>query len=248
MRIKMLAAFTLTLAGAFAGAEEHHPHWTYAGEHGVDHWAEMEPGFATCKSGQEQSPIDIRPAKARKAKLDPIAFNYAAGAAEVVNNGHTIQVNVPAGSTIRLAGVDYKLVQFHFHSPSEEEINGKTYPLVGHFVHKNDDGQLAVVAVLFKEGKENRAIKQIFDRLPGKEGDSAQLEGLDPAAILPAERSYYAFAGSLTTPPCSEGVRWQVLRTSVEMSRSQIAAFRKLYRVNARPVQPLNGREVLISS
>jgi carbonic anhydrase len=155
-------------------------------------------------------------------------------------------VNLPAAGSATLDGVEYKLLQFHFHTPSEEKIDGKSYPLVAHLVHKNAEGQLAVVAVLFKAGKENAALKPVFDHLPAKEGETRKLDvAVDAADLLPANRAYYAFTGSLTTPPCSEEVRWQVLKTPVELSSSQLAAFRKLYRMNARPVQPLNGRKVL---
>ena len=167
----------------------------------------------------------------------------------MVNNGHTIQVNLPAAGAVTLDGVEYKLLQFHFHTPSEEKIDGKAYPLVAHLVHKNAQGQLAVVAVLFRVGKENTALKPVFEHLPTKESETFKL-GLDinSADLLPANRAYYAFMGSLTTPPCSEEVRWQVLKTPVELSASQLAAFRRLYQMNARPVQPLNGRKVLAVS
>jgi carbonic anhydrase len=154
-------------------------------------------------------------------------------------------VNLPAGSNVNIDGKPYQLLQFHFHTPSEERINGKSYPLVAHMVHKNAEGKLAVVAVLFRQGKENAALKPVFDALPGAEGEKAALgNGFDAAALLPKDRAYYAFTGSLTTPPCSEEVTWRVLKTPVEISASQLAAFRKLYPMNARPVQPLNDRSV----
>jgi carbonic anhydrase len=241
-----LGAASLSASVAVCAAEGHAPHWDYQKGHtGPAHWNELEDGFAGCKLGKTQSPIDIRGAK--KAKLAPIGFNYAAGDAEVVNNGHTVQVNLSQGGAIKLADGDYALLQFHFHTPSEEKINGKSYPLVAHFVHKNADGKLAVVAVLFKLGKENAALKPVFDALPAKSGDKAALAGgLDPAAILPAGRSYYAYTGSLTTPPCSEGVQWHVLKDGVTLSAAQLKAFQKLYPMNARPVQALNGRSVQV--
>ena len=247
MKLKM-ALLTIGLIAATAGAQasEQSPHWEYKGKAGATHWGDLEQDYASCKLGKEQSPIDIRGAK--KAKLDPIGFHYTAGDAEIVNNGHTVQVNLAAGGTIDLSDGEYKLLQFHFHTPSEEKIKGKNYPLVAHLVHKNAAGNLAVVAVLFKVGKENAALKQVFASLPGKAGDKQALEGgIDLTSLLPAEQGYYAFKGSLTTPPCSEGVRWQVLKTTSEISAKQLAAFRKLYPMNARPVQPLNGREVQVS-
>lgn len=244
---KAVLAAALMAGAAYVQAADQAPHWEYSGKAGTAHWAELDQGFSACKLGKEQSPIDIRGAKAQK--LEPIGFHYTGSPAEIVNNGHTVQVNLANGGTIKLASGDYKLVQFHFHTPSEEKINGKSYPLVAHLVHKNDAGALAVVAVLFKQGHENSALKQVFAGLPAKAGEKHALEGdFDVANFLPAQRAYYAYMGSLTTPPCSEGVHWQVLKREVEISKSQLAAFRKLYAMNARPVQPLNGRAIAVSN
>lgn len=219
-------------------------HWSYAGQTGADHWGNMQADFGTCKLGKEQSPIDIR--GAAKADLPTLGFNYSPSAAEVINNGHTIQVALAKGGTLKLASAgDFQLLQFHFHTPSEEKINGAAYPMVAHLVHRNAKGQLAVVAVLFKLGKENPTLTKIFAAMPAQADNKAALpDGVNAADLLPAHRSYYTFMGSLTTPPCSEGVRWQVLKDPVEMSKAQIAQFKKLYPKNARPVQPLNGRSV----
>jgi carbonic anhydrase len=249
--VALLAAFSFSSHAAdhkkaevHGGAHAAHAaHWGYEGMQGAQHWGAMEPGFALCKSGKEQSPIDITMDGA--GKPSPIEFGYAQGAADVINNGHTIQINLAAGGSIKLDGVDYALVQFHFHTPSEEKIRGKAYPMVAHLVHKSATGQLAVVAVLFEEGDENKALKAVFSGLPAKAGDSVTLaSGFNTMDVLPAYKGYYKFVGSLTTPPCSEGVRWQVLKQRVELSKAQIAAFRKLYKMNARPVQPLHGRKV----
>ena len=219
------------------------PHWGYTGKTGPSHWSELESDFTSCKLGKTQSPIDIRSAKT--SAMAPIDFQYASSAGEIVNNGHTVQVNLNDAGSVKLASGAYKLLQFHFHTPSEESINGKHYPLVAHLVHKNEQGELAVVAVLFKQGKENATLKQVFDGLPPTAGDKHPLDAnIDLMAILPAKHSYYAFMGSLTTPPCSEGVHWQVLKQPVEISARQLAAFKKLYAMNARPIQPLNGRAV----
>lgn len=247
LRCAVLAAITLAFNPAHA--EGHAPHWSYTGHGGATRWAELAPDFQTCKLGKNQSPIDI-PTK-KVAKLDPvrpIGFGYAAGEAEVVNNGHTIQVNLPTGGKITVGGTEYTLAQFHFHTPSEEKFDGKPYPLVAHLVHKSAQGGLAVVAVLFKQGHENAALKPVFAAMPAKEGEKTKLGGaFDPAALLPADKAYYAFDGSLTTPPCSEDVKWHVLRTPVEASAAQLAAFKKLYPMNARPVQALNGRKLGLS-
>jgi carbonic anhydrase len=201
----------------------------------------MQSDFATCKLGKKQSPIDIKGAK--KGDLPAIGFNYGQTNAEVVNNGHTIQVNLSAGGDVKVASGDYKLLQFHFHTPSEEKVNGKAYPLVAHLVHTSDAGKLAVVAVLFKQGQKNAALEKVFAAMPAKEDGKADLAGgMNVTKLLPTKRSYWAFEGSLTTPPCSEEVQWHVLKEAVEMSKEQIAAFKKLYPMNARPVQALNGR------
>jgi carbonic anhydrase len=243
---KAMVAVAMLGAAACVQAADHAPHWAYAGKAGSAHWAELDQGFTACKLGKEQSPIDIRGAKAEA--LAPIGFAYTGSPAEIVNNGHTVQVNLGNGGTIKLASGEYKLVQFHFHTPSEEKVNGKRYPLVAHLVHKNDAGALAVVAVLFKQGHANRALQPVFAALPAKAGEAHALaDDFNPAAMLPAQRGYYAYMGSLTTPPCSEGVHWQVLQTTAEISKGQLAAFRKLYAMNARPVQPLNGRAIAVS-
>lgn len=242
------ALATTPFAASLAFAEGT-PHWSYQGHGNAARWAELDESFQTCKLGKFQSPIDVKTQAVEKsAEGKPIDFAYTAGAGEVVNNGHTVQVNLPAGGAASIGGVEYKLLQFHFHTPSEEKVDGKPYPLVAHLVHKNAQGQLAVVAVLFKVGKENAALKPVFAKLPAKQGDSLALEAINLTDLLPADPSYYAFMGSLTTPPCSEDVRWQVLKTPVTVSASQLATFRKLYKMNARPVQPLNGRKVLLVS
>lgn len=237
------AVLTACLLAAGAGAQASDAHWEYTGKTGPSHWGELEAGFSSCKTGKQQSPIDIHAAK--PAKLAPLGFHYAPGAAEIVNNGHTVQVNLASGGSVTLPSGDYKLLQFHFHTPSEETVNGKHYPLVAHLVHKNEAGELAVVAVLFRQGKENAALKEVFAGLPAAAGDKHPLAGrLDLSAVLPPRHAYYAYMGSLTTPPCSEGVHWQVLKQPVEISTAQLASFRKLYAMNARPIQPLNGRVV----
>jgi carbonic anhydrase len=239
-RILPGALTALFASGAMAAGPQ--PHWGYQGEHAPQHWAEMDPGFETCALGHRQSPIDIR--NAHPADLPEIGFDYHAGAAEVVNNGHTVMVNLPDSGGIDIGGTHYALVQVHFHTPSEEKIDGQAYPMEAHFVHKDAEGHLAVVAVMLKEGSKNAALEEIFDTLPAAEDGKHALAALNPAALLPAKHGYYAYTGSLTTPPCSEGVRWQVMKGPIEVSESQIEAFRKLYPENARPVQPLNGREV----
>lgn len=237
----LLAASCLSLAANPA-------HWAYEGHEGTEHWGDLDPAFKACKSGKEQSPINITTAK-KSAELKPIAFAYTASNVEVLNNGHTIQVNLASGGTIKLGKEEFKLLQFHFHTPSEEQIDGKSFPLVAHLVHKSADGELAVVAVLFELGKENVALKAVFNSMPTQGGGSQALSnGFNASSLLPQDQAYYAFKGSLTTPPCSEGVRWQVLKQTQEISVEQFAAFKALYPLNARPVQPLHGRKVQSSN
>jgi carbonic anhydrase len=230
-----------------AAAQQAPPHWTYEGKHGPAQWGSLDPKYEACGIGKHQSPIDIR--KAEKADLPEIQFAYQLAQPTLVNNGHTVQVTVPAGSAITVGDHRYELRQFHFHTPSEEAVSGKRAPLVAHLVHEDAEGKLAVVAVLFDVGAESAALKPVFAKLPAKAGTDVALEGtqIDPTAMLPAKRGYYEFEGSLTTPPCSEGVRWLVLREHSKISKAQLAAFRKLYPANARPLQPLNGRAVRAS-
>ncbi len=248
MKKTFLMAATLTGALAFSTAHAEGPHWGYGGKHGAAHWGDMDENFKTCKLGKHQSPINIETGKATKGDLKPIEFHYNATPAEIINNGHTIQIGLQDGGSANFNSAEYKLLQFHFHTPSEEKINGRNYPLVAHLVHKDAEGRLAVVAVLFKQGNANTALKSVFSHLPAKAGDKQPLEGgFDVTSILPTKQTYYAFTGSLTTPPCSEEVSWHVLKEPVTLSRAQLSTFKKLYTGNARPVQPLNGRKVLVS-
>jgi carbonic anhydrase len=244
--ISLTIAACLALSASAALAQEH-AKWGYQGSTGAENWGDLDPAFKACKLGKYQSPIDIDTGKVPRAALKPIDFAYKSEPAEVVNNGHSVQVTLPGASSATINGVQYKLLQFHFHAPSEEKFDGKPYPMDVHFVLQDPKGGLAAVGVLVKEGAENAALKPVFDALPAKEGDKKKLAAYDPAALLPAEHSYYKFVGSVTTPPCAENVQWQVLKTPVEASAAQIEAFKKLYPMNARPVQPLNGRKVQLS-
>jgi carbonic anhydrase len=237
---------TLALSNPVPAAEQHGEHWGYGD---AAKWGDLSAEFKECKLGKEQSPIDISTKATQKAGLPAIGFNYKPGSGEVINNGHTIQINLTDAGSAKLAGGEYQLLQFHFHTPSEEKVDGKNFAMVAHLVHKTAGGGLGVVAVLFREGNENAALKPVFESMPAKEGGKVQLKAkLNPADLLPADKGYYAFKGSLTTPPCSEGVAWQVMKQPVELSKAQIDAFRRLYKMNARPVQPLNGRKVQESS
>jgi len=230
-----------------AGQEQKEHEWGYSGKEGPANWGDVKPGFATCKTGQHQSPIDIRGAKS--SELPAIQFDYKPAALRIINNGHTVQINYAPGSFITIGEKRYELKQFHFHHPSEEKINGKNFPMVAHLVHSDADGNLAVVAVLLKEGAANPLIETLWGLAPKtagpeKTGDNLQINVAD---LLPSSRGYYTFTGSLTTPPCAEGVSWFVLKTPTTISSKQLATFGGIYAHNARPTQSLNGRTVLES-
>ena len=232
------------IGGTAAVAEEHAAHWSYSGPQGPAHWGAEDPAFATCSTGTRQTPIDIE--TATTAALPAIEFAYKAFPLTVTDTHHTFQVNVPAGSGgITVGGDHYDLVQFHFHRPSEEVIHGKHHAMVAHLVHKNEKGELAVVAVLIRQGGANAFLKPIFDNFPA-EGTESKVVGRDTdlMQLLPAKRGYYTFEGSLTTPPCSEHVRWLVLKDPVQASAGQVGQFAARYPHNARPTQPLNARNV----
>jgi carbonic anhydrase len=202
---------------------------------------------ATCGVGKTQSPIDIEDAVAKKSDLPAIAFDYKPSPLKIIDNGHTIQVDYAPGSSITVQGKQYDLVQFHFHKPSEEKINGKTYDMVAHLVHRDRDGNLAVVAVLLQAGSANGLIDTLWNNIPKEKGKQSAVQGVvvNAADLLPANKAaYYTFSGSLTTPPCSEGVTWFVLKTPTSISKDEVTHFGHLYPMNARPTQPLNDREI----
>jgi len=220
--------------------------WTYTGATGPAKWAKLEKSFASCALGKTQSPIDIPDAEARKGDLPPLLFDYRPVPLRIVDDGHTIKVNYAPGSTVSVEGKRYELIELHFHKPSEEKISGKAHDMEAHLVHKGKDGKFAVVAVLLDEGKENALIKTLWANLPQtkdkeKVVDAVKINALE---LLPRDKGYYTFAGSLTTPPCSEDVKWFVLKTPTQISSDEIARFAKSYPMNARPVQDLNGRDI----
>jgi carbonic anhydrase len=240
--LSLLTAAPLAVADHSEGTA---PHWSYSGDTGPTRWGNLESDFATCGVGTRQSPIDIR--NATPAPLPAIEFSYQPLPLTVVDTGHSMQVNAPAGSGGITVGKDhYDLVQFHFHYPSEERIADKRYALVAHLVHKNAQGELAVVAVLIRNGNENALLRQIFDNFPppGEKEHTVPGARLDLMQLLPRMRGYYTFEGSLTTPPCSEHVRWFVLKRQAQASRGEIVQFAGRYPNNARPTQPTNGRKI----
>jgi carbonic anhydrase len=224
------------------------PHWSYEGDTGPNKWASIDPSFSKCADGTEQSPIDIELADVKLDKtLEDIKINYKPTTFTVMNNGHTIQANDASGSnSIVLDGVEYKLVQMHFHKPSEHQINGQNFDMEGHLVHKNSAGKLAVLGFIIKVGNENKELAEMWSKLPPKEteADITLDKSVDLANLLPKEKKSFRYSGSLTTPTCSEGVKWVVMEQAIEMSKGQIDAFGSIFPHNKRPVQPLNNRQV----
>ncbi|MDB5791861.1 MAG: carbonate dehydratase [Massilia sp.] len=228
---------------AIAAAPKISHHWDYDGEFGPENWGKINPAWSQCGKGSRQSPIDIR--DGMKVNLDEIDFNYGPSTFSEIDNGHTVQVNVAGGNVITVGPESYELVQFHFHRPSEERINGKGSEMVVHLVHRGAGGKLAVVAVLLERGKANDAIQAVWNNIPLEKGQlgSPGIE-LDPSELLPQRRAYYTYMGSLTTPPCTENVLWMVMKQPMTASPAQMALFSRLYPLNARPIQAGGGRMV----
>ena len=245
MRISKLAVAMVTVLATGPTGTVLAQHWGYEGEAGPQNWGKLDVKFAACASGKNQSPIDLKGFV--QADMKPLKLDYKASAADIVNNGHTVQINYTPGSILSVDGIAFELKQFHFHSPSENKINGKQFPLESHLVHADKDGNLAVVAVMFQEGAANTLLGKLWEKMPNKAGEKSALPtGLSVSQLLPKERDYYRFNGSLTTPPCSEGVRWFVIKKPVTASNAQIEQFSKAIGfANNRPIQSTNARSVL---
>ncbi|MGB3225037.1 MAG: carbonic anhydrase family protein [Desulforhopalus sp.] len=243
----MKKIFSLSLAISFMSTltvASENVHWGYAGNEGPENWAKLSSEFSAC-AGKNQSPVNLT--DFIEADLNKIEFSYKPGGNEIINNGHSIQVNYEPGSTISLNGLSYGLKQFHFHSPSENRIDSKSFPLEAHLVHTNQNGDIAVVAIMYTEGEENGALARFWPLMPSESGVAKKLENIVSAtALLPTEHEYYLFNGSLTTPPCTEGVRWIVFKQPVTIAKKQVEAFKKImHHDNNRPVQPVNARPIL---
>jgi len=220
--------------------------WTYEGAEGPEAWGTLDERYVACAAGHAQSPIDI--AAPQGVDLQPITFTYEVAPLAIFNNGHTIEVEYHEGSSIIYNEIQYNLAQFHFHHPSEHTVNGESFDMELHFVHRSASGNLAVVGVLLRVGDNpNPAFAAIFDNLPAEvsEPDEEAETTINALDLLPESKLYDTYTGSLTTPPCSEGVRWLVLTEPVEISAEQAAAFGAIFELNARPVQPLNARDLL---
>jgi carbonic anhydrase len=239
----LLLAISITLLTTGCNKSSH---WGYTGNEGPKYWGTLDERFTMCSEGKMQTPIDIIPTK--NVKLDKLGFEYLAKATTVINNGHTIQVNIASGSTLNIDGLKFELKQFHFHTPSENNIKGHQYPLEAHFVHATADGKLAVVAVMFEEGEANPILSKIWSKFPLETNKEVAIElsSENIKSLMPYKKEYYKFMGSLTTPPCSENVRWNVLKTTMTISKEQVKQFFDIYgHSNNRPIQATNEREIL---
>jgi carbonic anhydrase len=222
------------------------PIWSYSGANGPEHWSDLSPDFAACNGGKKESPVDL--GNAHSAKLPSIHLNSRPAPLRFVNTGFFIRQNYAPGNgnTLTVGDKTYELQQLHFHHPAEEAINGKHYPMVAHYVYQNKEGQFAVLGIPIKQGRTNRLVTTLWEHLPTQPGKEVDADGIEINAIqlIPAKLSYYRYEGSLTTPPCTEGVTFYILDTPAELSKEQIDRYGQLYPDDARPIQPLNGRVV----
>lgn len=224
-----------------AGSE---PSWSYQGPRGPSTWGRLHKDWTLCSTGRRQAPINI--VATQKENLPVLDFQYQPSLLRVLNDGHTVQVNVAPGSILKIGGDSYRLVEFHFHLPGEVQIKGKGFDMSMHLVHVNDAGEQAIVAVPFREGRKNEVLQPLWQNLPKVITPERVIteQQLNPAGLLPTKRGYYSFDGSLAVPPCSEGVRWFVLKEPVDVSKGQLFRLKAIFHKNARPVQPSNGRIV----
>lgn len=247
MLIKKACLMLATLLIHYALAADDGPvSWSYAGDTAPEHWGSLSAEFATCK-GYNQTPINIT--NTIKAKLPSLNIRYTQPAQTLLNNGHTIEVGFPSGNDITVDNETFTLKQMHFHTPSENHIEGQSFPMELHLVHANADGALAVIAVMFTQGEQNPALAKLWKHLPNEHKTIITLPQnttVSAATFIPENQDYYRFSGSLTTPPCTEGVRWLVMKQPTQASKAQIDAFDALMGTHTnRPLQPLNGRIIL---
>lgn len=223
-------------------------HWGYEGVESPEHWGELDSNWQLCQTGQNQSPVDIR--ETFSAHLQPLKTHYTTSPNSLLNNGHTIQANYSDNNTANYITLDnerFTLKQFHFHAPSENMINGKQYPLELHLVHQNSDNEITVVAVMFEQGATNAELAKLWKVMPDHAEKSSPIPtGIDVNHLLPNDKTHWRFSGSLTTPPCSEGVRWIVMKHPLQLSAEQLKQFTSvMHHTNNRPVQKLHGRTIL---
>ena len=241
----ILSWFIFLLPLLSNGLADEAAHWGYTGQQGPHNWGNLDPKYSLCSKGKNQSPVNLT--GMIESDLHPLTISYKSGGDEILNNGHTIQVNYKPGSTIKVNGHEFELTQFHFHSPSENTIEGNSYPMEAHLVHADKEGNLAVIAVMFNTGEKNAALETVWAHMPENAGGKAIFtESVDAKILLPNDRDYYRFNGSLTTPPCTEGVWWLVMKDFQAASKEQIDKFTKImHGPNNRPVQTTNARAIL---
>ncbi len=244
----LLVGLTLACQSGTQQTAEH-AEWSYKGSTGPEHWGDLRPDYVLAKTGKQQSPVDIVTAQIRRQDAAPLNASYQQTTLEILNNGHTVEDNYHGGGVLAFEGREYKLAQFHFHSPSEHTIDGKHTPMEVHLVHKDASGKLAVIGVMIREGLAHPELAVLWKHLPESPGRAEAVANVNVNAsqLLPKSLASYRYSGSLTTPPCSEGVAWFVLQEPIEASAEQIAAFRKVITGNNRPTQPLNGRVITAS-
>jgi len=218
-------------------------HWSYEGQEGTVHWSMLSPAYMACEIGSHQSPINITMPR-HETMQEQLVFHYQSASVHTLDNGHTIQVNVPPGSELRLNGRAYRLKQFHFHEPSEHHLDSRTYPMELHLVHQDVKGHVVVIAVLMETGSPNQPLAQLWTMLPTKAGEQGAEHAFNPRDLLPSSTHHFSYHGSLTTPPCTEGVQWIVLRDPITMSAQQVEQFVSVIGHNARQIQPLHGRQI----
>lgn len=227
-----------------AAAHAASTHWEYTGPVGPEHWADLDKNNFVCSAGTQQSPIDI--IGAVKADMPRIAIDWHKGGGKMVNNGHTIQINMPAGSTLTRGDRVYELVQFHFHAPSEHQVAGKSFPMEGHFVHKDPkSSKLGVLGVFLTPGASNASFAGLAAAFSARPGEEMAVDEVDPNGLVPASLGYWTYEGSLTTPPCTENVEWILVMKPVEVDAADIKRFTSLFPLNARPIRSPNRRFIL---
>jgi carbonic anhydrase len=238
--------FAVLVFGVAATAVAQTAHWDYEGPKGALNWGKLDPTYTACSKGHAQSPIDIRSARLNKG-LTPIEFHYIAGTATEINDGNTIKVEVDPGSYIVTNGVRYDLVQFSFHHPGEHAVRGKLSDMDVQLVHKSVDGKVAILDVRLSEdvGNPNATLATLWAHMPTSSGTQQKVaEMVNPAGLLPAERSYWTYQGSLSHPPCTEGVQWFIFEQELGISRDQLRTFAGYFRINSRPLQETHGRRI----
>ncbi len=217
------------------------PKWSYAGPNGPEHWGDLDPRFSAATTGRQQSPIDLT--GPFQAGADTVFYTYLAAPLSVTNNSHSIQVDLPPGSSVTVGGRRYDLLQYHFHTPSEHTADGGFYEMEMHLVHQDAEGRFLVVGVFLATGDSHSTLAEIWEHMPQQAGETVSKDLMvDPSDFLPADRRCVQYDGSLTTPPCSEGVSWIMMLEPIQVSPEQIEQFERVMFVNNRPVQPLNDR------